>query len=83
MILGRPINLWLGFVTALLAFTQVLVVTLLPDIDPTAVATVLGALGGLLAVIIALVANQPPTVNAGSTVNVITPPGEANREVTV
>lgn len=79
MIFGRPINLWLGLVTASLAFVQVLIVTLAPEVDPTAVATVLGALGGLLAVVIALVANQPPTVNAGDQVKVVTPADEPNR----
>jgi len=83
MIFGRPTNLWLGFVTAALAFAQVLIVTLVPNVNATAVATVLGSLGGLLAVVIGLVANQPPTVNAGSEVNVVTPPGEDNRTVTV
>jgi hypothetical protein len=83
MIFGRPINLWLGLVTASLAFAQVLIVTLVPDVDPTTVATVLGAFGGLLAVIIALVANQPPVVSPGDTVNIQTPAGETNRSVTV
>ncbi len=83
MIFGRPINLWLGLVTASLAFAQVIIVTVVPDVDPTTVATVLGSFGGLLAVFIALVANQPPTVASGDTVHVLTPAGEANRAVTV
>jgi hypothetical protein len=83
VIFGRPINLWLGLVTASLAFAQVLIVTLVPDVDPTTVATVLGAFGGLLAVVIALVANQPPTISSGDTVKVVTPPGQDNRTVTV
>ncbi len=82
MIFGRPINLWLGLVTASLAFAQVLIVTLVPDVDPTAVATVLGALGGLLAVMVALIANQAPTVNEGDTVNVVTPQDQPNRTIT-
>ena len=83
MIFGRPINLWLGLVTASLAFAQVIIVTVLPDVDPTQVATILGALGGLLAVIVAIVANQPPTVAPGDVVNIQTPAGEQNRAVTV
>ncbi len=82
MIFGRPINLWLGLVTASLAFAQVLIVTLVPDIDPTTVATILGAFGGLLAVVIALVANQPAVVNEGDTVKVITPVDQPNRTIT-
>ncbi len=83
MILGRPINLWLGLVTASLAFAQVIIVTVLPDIDPIQVATIIGSLGGLLAVIITLVANQPPTVAPGDVVNIQTPAGEDNRAITV
>jgi hypothetical protein len=83
MIFGRPTNLWLGLVTAALAFTQVVVVTVVPDADPTAVATILGSLGGLLAVVIALVANGTPTVMSGSDVNVVTPQGQPNTTVTV
>lgn len=83
MIFGRPINLWLGLVTASLAFIQVLVVTLVPDVDPTVVATILGALGGLLAVVIALIANQPPTLAAGDTYHIVTPAGQPNYAATV
>ena len=82
MILGRPTNIWLGLVTAALAFTQVVIVTVRPDINATSVATVLGSLGGLLAVVIALIANQPPTVNSGDTVKVVTPEGQPNYTVT-
>ena len=78
MILGRPINLWLGLVTASLAFAQVIIVTAVPDVDPTTVATILGALGGLLAVIVAIVANQPPVVSPGDTIQVVTPAGTPN-----
>ncbi len=83
MILGRPTNLWLGLVTAALAFVQVAVITVVPDVNAAAVATLLGSLGGLLGVIITLVANQPPTVNSGDTVNVVTPQGQPNTTVTV
>lgn len=83
MIFGRPTNLWLALVTAVLAFIQVLLVNLRPDLDPVAVATILGSLGALLAVVIALIANQPPTVSAGDRVNVVTPPGETNYTVKV
>lgn len=78
MILGRPTNLWLGLVTATLAFVQVVIVTLVPTIDPIAVATIIGSLGGLLAVVIALVANQPPTLNPGDAFHVTTPAGQPN-----
>lgn len=83
MIFGRPTQLWLGLTTATIAFAQVLIVNLVPGTDPQAVATILGSLGGLLGVVILLIANQPPTVNEGSKVNVVTPDGEPNRSVTV
>lgn len=81
MILGRPTNLWLGVVSAALATLQIILVQL--GYDATAVATILGAVGLLLGAIIALIANQPPTVAPGSTVNVQTPAGQDNRTVTV
>ena len=73
MILGRPTNLWLGLVTATIAFVQVAILQLVPDANPVAVGTVLGALGGLLAVIIGLIANQPPSVAEGQPYTVVTP----------
>lgn len=83
MILGRPTNLWLALTSALLAFLQVTIVTVVPGVDAVAVATILGSLGGLLAVVIALVANQPPTLAAGDTYTIATPKGQPNYEATV
>ena len=83
MIFGRPTNLWLGLVTAGVAFAQVLTVTLRPDLDAKTVATVFGSFGALLAVVIVLIANQPPTVQPGGVVNIQTPAGEENRAITV
>lgn len=83
MILGRATNLWLALVAAIIAFTQVVIVTVVPNVDATAVATILGSLGGLLGVVIAFVANQPPTINPGDNVTVVTPPGTPNLTVSV
>ena len=83
MILGRPTNLWLGLVTAVLGFIQVALLSVRPEIDPTQLGLVLGAAGLLLGAIIALIANQPPTLNTGDKVNVVTPAGEANKVITV
>ena len=83
MIFGRPTNLWLGLVTALLGFIQVAVLAVRPEVDPTQLGLVLGAAGLLLGALITLIANQPPTVNSGSTVNVVTPAGQPNTTVTV
>jgi hypothetical protein len=81
MILGRPTNLWLGVVTALTGAVTVTAVAL--GLDPTIVATVAGAFGGVLGAIIALVAGQPPTVAAGGAIAVQTPAGEPNATATV
>ena len=78
MIFGRPTNLWLGLVAASLSFVQIVTVTLRPDVDPIAVATVVGAAGLLLGAVIALIAGQPPTVNPGDTIKIQTPAGEPN-----
>jgi hypothetical protein len=81
MILGRPTNLWLGLVTAGLAFAQISIVSFLPSLNPAAVATVLGGLGVFLGSVITLVANQPPTVTQGDLVHVITTDGQPNKTV--
>ena len=78
MIFGRPTTLWLGLVTAGSAFAQVLIVTLVPEADPAQVATLLGAFGLLLGALIALVANQPPTLNVGDRYVVTHPDGQEN-----
>jgi hypothetical protein len=78
MIFGRPTTLWLGLVTAGTAFAQVVIVTLIPEANPAQVATILGALGLLLGALIALIANQPPTLNVGDKYVVTTPSGDPN-----
>ncbi len=81
MILGRPTNLWLGFVTAAVGLVSVVAVTML-QADAETVATVSGALIGVLGALIVLVAGGQPTVNAGDTVTVATPKGSPNYEIT-
>jgi hypothetical protein len=77
MILGRPINLWLGLVTAVLSAVQVIGVVVFL-VDPTAMATISGSIGGVLGAVIALVAVQTPTVLEGGQVQVQTPAGQPN-----
>lgn len=72
MILGRPTNLWTGLVTAALAVFQIIAVNVL-QWDPVTTATLLGAVGIFLGSAIALIANQPPTVNEGDKIHVVTP----------
>jgi hypothetical protein len=81
MILGRPVNLWLGLTTALAGFLSVTAIQV--GADPIAVANIAGAGTAVLGAFIALVAGQAPTVNEGSKVNVVTPKGEANYSVKV
>ena len=78
MIFGRPPTLWLGLVTAGTAFAQVVIVTAIPEANPAQVATILGALALLLGALIALIANQPPTLNVGDKYVVTTPSGDPN-----
>jgi hypothetical protein len=82
MILGRPTNLWLGLITAILGAAQVIAVVVL-KYDAVAVSTVLGAVAGVLGALILLVANQPPTVTPGSDVTVQTPSGQPNATATL
>jgi hypothetical protein len=83
MILGRPTNLWNGLVVAAVSLVSIVVMQLLPDVDGEVVATVGAAVTLFMGTVISLVANSAPTVQAGSTVNVITPKGQMNYEVEV
>lgn len=81
MLLGRPVNLWLGVVTAGAGGLSVALVA--AGVDPALVANLVGAGVAFLGAVIALVAGQPPTVSPGDKVVIQTPSGEANRTVTV
>lgn len=75
MILGRSTVQWTALITAAAGLTQVLAVTL-TALDPTVVATVLGAGTAFLSVFIAFLANtqttpvKDPILPAGTTVSV-------------
>jgi len=81
MIRGRPTNLWMGLVTAIIGALSVTAVTL--GADPTVVATLSGAYGGVAGALIALLAVQPPTIAPGSDVRVQTPAGQPNATATL
>lgn len=83
MIFGRPTNLWNGLVVAAVSLVSIVAMQLYPDIDSEVVATIAAAFTLFMGAAIALIANNPPTVNAGTDVNVVTPAGEPNRTVTV
>lgn len=81
MILGRPTNLWLGAIAALLGLVQIVLVTI--GADPVAVATILGAVGLFLGAVVALIANGPATVNPGDSIIVKTAAGSPDYRTTV
>jgi hypothetical protein len=83
MLFGRPVTLWGSLITACIAFLQVAIVTLVPNVDAGAVALLLGSLGGLLGVVVAFLANQPPTLAVNDTYKIETPKGEPNYVATV
>lgn len=81
MIAGRPTNLWLGLVTALAGSVSVSLIA--AGVDPTLVASLVGAGVTVLGALIALVAYQPPTLAPGDTFTVQTEPGRPNYQTTV
>ena len=81
MLFGRPTNLWLGVVTAVVSGITFVLLTL--KVDPSVVAGVGAALTGLLGAVIALVAYQPPTLLPGDQYTIQTPKGSPNYEATV
>jgi len=81
MILGRPTNLWLGLVSALSGAIAATAIVL--GADGETVGILAGVWSAVIGACILIIANQPPTVSSGDTVNVITPAGEPNRTVTV
>lgn len=82
MILGRPTNLWNGLVVAAVSLISIVAMQLFPDVDGEVIATIGAAVTLFFGSVIALVANGAPTVNEGDLVKVVTPEGQANREIT-
>lgn len=76
MILGRSTVQWTALITAAGGLVQLLIVTLLPDVDATMVATLIGAVITFLGVFIAFLANtattpiSDPILKAGTSVRV-------------
>lgn len=81
MILGRPVNLWLGLTTAISGAVAATLIFL--GLDAVAVGTLAGVWQAVLGALILLVAGQPPTVTAGSDITVTTPAGQPNATATV
>lgn len=61
MILGRSTVQWTALITAAGGLVQLLAVQFLPDVDPTTLATVIGAVVTFLGVFIAFLANTQTT----------------------
>lgn len=81
MILGRPTNLWLGAVTAVLNALAVIAnadASPLAGLAPLATPEIVGVVNLALGSVIALIAVQTPTVLPDSQVNVQTPSGQPN-----
>lgn len=78
MILGRPTNQWVGLIGAVIGFAQVVAIQM--GLDPVATATILGSLGGVLGVLVAFIAGQPPVMPVGQPYTVVTPGTEPNVE---
>ncbi len=81
MIFGRPTNLWLGLVSALSGAIAATAIVL--GADGETVGILAGVWSAVVGACILIIANQPPTVNSGTTVNVVTPADQPNRAVTV
>lgn len=81
MILGRPVNLWLGLVTSVFGAIGVTLIVL--GVDPAVVGTLISAYTGVAGALITVVAGQPPTLNPGDTFHTTTPAGQPTYETTV
>lgn len=79
MIFGRPVNLVIGAITAVLNA----IVLALAAFGITLDGALVAAVNTAILAIIAAIANQPPTVQAGDTVRLATPPGQPNQTVVI
>lgn len=79
MIFGRPANLVLGAVTAIINAVALIAGSQGHPIDPAVLAGVNLAAGA----VITLIANQPPTLAPGDSYSIQTPKGQPDYEATV
>jgi len=76
LVLGRSTVQWTSLITAAGGLAQLLIVQLVPNLDPILVATLIGALITFLGVFVAFLANtqttpiHDPILAAGTTVSV-------------
>jgi uncharacterized membrane protein len=64
MILGRSTPQWLSLLTAAGGLAQLLIVTMVPNVDATLVATIIGAIITFLGTFLAFLANTATTPTA-------------------
>lgn len=89
MILGRNTVQWVSLITAAGGLAQLLMVSFLPDADPTLIATVIGAVVTFLGVFLAFLANtsttpvKDPVLEAGTPVTVTNAAGEPTHTTNV
>lgn len=81
MIFGRPANLIVGTFQIVFGAVVVVLAALVPPIIIPAL--VVAAIGAAFGAIVALIANQPPTLNPGDTISVRTPAGQPNYQTTI
>jgi hypothetical protein len=81
MLFGRPANLIVGTFQIVFGAIVVILAALVPPIIIPAL--VVAAIGAAFGAIVALIANQPPTLSAGDTYKISTPTGQPNYEATV
>jgi len=78
MILGRPTNLWTGLIASIIGLLSL--AALLLGADAVAVAQLTAAFTLVAGGVIALVANQPPSMLVGQQYTVVTPGEQPNVE---
>jgi len=81
MLLGRPTNLIVGAFTTIFGAVVVILSALPHPIEIPTVVT--GAVIGAFGALVALIANQPPTLTPGDSYSIATPKGQPNYSATV
>jgi hypothetical protein len=81
MLFGRPINLVVGAISAIINVVVLVLAALVPPIVIPAV--IVSGVNVAAFAVIALIANAPPVLAPGDTFKVQTPAGQPNYETTV
>lgn len=76
MLLGRPTQLWLGLITLISGAVGTTLYA--AGGDPVVLGPLISVWTAVLGGVITFIANQPPVVNEGDRVQIVTPPGQDN-----